>query len=297
MHADTDLDESGDEDGTQPFSLDVQRQAVIAEPWGITSTLDPSCPASPSGSPQQHTPSTALWQAHWLELRIHALRQQQQRYELRLQKLQQQQDPQAAALSLLPAHASVVPQTEASFQVAHQQANGSLPIDHQQAAGPLSVPHQQPSASATAASQAVAVEAQAPLPALCEPVAVAGTSLASEQTPGHQPAPAVREPGYKHRHSRHPVPGLFMPVIARHPFFCQHSAAGSGSTAEQPAAQGELVRNLLYYMIVKHAGLMNLTKVLKTYSSGTVYMSRVESIMNQVLLDIHFCFPWQHVRP
>ena len=292
MHADTDLDESGDEDKAQPFSLDAQRQAVTAEPWGITCTSDPSssphptsCPASPLRSPQQHTSSTTQWQAHWLELRIHALRQQQQRYELRLQKLQQQQDPQAAALLLPPAHASADPQAEASFQDALQQA-----------AGPIAVPHQQPSTSAASASQAVALDAQAVPLAVCEPGAVVGTSLLPGQTQGgHQQAPAVREPRYKHRHARHPVPGLSMPEMARHPFFCQHSVAGSGHTAEPPAAQGEVVCNLLCYTIVKHAAWIHLTKMLRKYFSGTVYMPRIKSIMNQVLLNLHCCFPWRHV--
>ena len=253
LHADTDLDDSGDEDITQPFSLDAQRQAVIAEPWGITSTPDPSgsphppsCPVSPSHSPHGHTSSTTQWQAHWLALRIHALRQQQQRYERRLQKLQLQQNPHAAALQSLPAPLN--PQAEVSFHAAHQQAHASLPDGHQQAAGSLPVAHQQPSApaaSATVAQSLAAPQQAQPQPlAMHESEATAGASLVPEQTQVDQLlAPAVHEPRNKHRHARHPVPGLSMPEIARHAFFCQYSAAGCSNTTEQPASQGELVYN------------------------------------------------------
>ena len=236
MHADTDLDDSADEDNAQPFSLGTQRQeAVIAEPWGITPTPGSSgsapltgAPAFPTDSPQQHAHSTH-WQAHWLELRIHALRQQQQRYDLRLQNLQQQDLPAAMpAPQTLPAPSD--PQADASLPAAHQPAAGSLSVPHQLPIDSLSVPHQAPAAQ-SAQGQALTLHG---------PAAGASAGLVSEQThSGHQQASAGCEPRYKHRHARHPVPGLAMPEIARHPFFCQHGAAGSGHTAEQPAIQGE----------------------------------------------------------
>lgn len=245
MYADTDLDDSGDEHSAQPLSLGAPRQGVVAERWGITSSPDASSSAPPSSNAlpptdsAQQPASSTQWQAHWLELRIHALKQQQQRYELRLQKLQQQQDRQGAALPSL-----LVPPAP--------QAEAPLPVALQQAAGPLAVPHQpqavqdsdqQPSSAAAPANQAPAPEstqqARAQPLVVQEPTAA---SLIPEQTQGqHQQPPAVCEPRYKHRHARHPVPGLSMPELARHPFFCQHRASGSDNTAEQPASQGELM--------------------------------------------------------
>lgn len=261
MHADTDLDGSGDEDTAQPFSLGaLHQEAVIAEPWGITPTPGPSssgpltsAPAFPTDSPQHHSHSTQ-WQAHWLELRIHALRQQQQRYDSRLQKLQQQQDQQAA-----------MPRPQALPAPSNPQAEASLPSAHQQAAGPLSAPHQLP-ISSPSANQAPTLDAaqsaaQAQPLALHEHAPGAGASLVSEQTyRDHQQVPARSEPRYKHRHARHPVPGLAMPEIARHPFFCQHSAAGS---AEQPIILGEPVG-----VRVKHATTKQMREMLHMLMSG-----------------------------
>ena len=287
MHTDTDLDDSGNEDTPQPFSLDSQRQAVIAEPWGITSTPDPSSSphltSCPSHSSQQPTSSTTQWQAHWLALRIHALRQQQQRYELRLQKLQQQQDSQAAVLPSLPAPSS--PQAEASSHGAHQQARASLPDAHQQAAGPLPAPDQQPSAPAASANLAPSLaapqQAQAQSLATLEPEASAGASLVPQRTQvDHLPVPAVREHRYKHRHARQPVPGLSMPEIARHPFFCQHTAAGCGNSAEQPAAQGELMYKYCCVMHFMHTIVLlapvALTGMLKMYFSAETSLAMHE---------------------
>lgn len=175
-------------------------------------------------------------------MRILALKQQQQRYELRLQKLQHQQDRQGA---VPPAtQGSAVPPAEEPIQSAHQQAQPFL----QQAAGPFSVPHEpQDSPEQTVAQAAPAISsavsaaarpAQTQLLADQEPTAGAAASLVTEEAhKRHQQAAAACEPRYKHRHARHPVPGLSMPEIARHPFFCQHSDAGD-NPADQPAAQG-----------------------------------------------------------
>ena len=282
MHTETDLDDSGNEDTPQPFSLDAQRQAVIAEPWGITSTPDPSssphltsCPASPSHSPQQPTSSTTQWQAHWLALRIHALRQQQQRYELRLQKLQQQQDSQATVLPSLPTPSSPLSRGFLSWC----PSAGSCFRSRCPSAGcwaPSSSPSAVFSTSCSAnlaPSLAAPQQAQAQSLATREPEASAGASLVLRGLKWTTClSPAVREHRYKHRHARQSVPGLSMPEIARHPFFCQHTAAGCGNASEQPAAQGELMYKyccVMHFMqtIVLLAPVA-LTGMLKMYFSA-----------------------------
>ncbi|KAL3146630.1 hypothetical protein ABBQ32_000861 [Trebouxia sp. C0010 RCD-2024] len=249
--SDTDLDDSGDEHRALPFSLGTQRQAVIAERWGITASHDTSssAPNTATAVPSTDSASGTLWQAHWLELRILALKQQQQRYELRLQKLQEQQDRQGTVL--LPSCTPADSPAGRALQTGHQQAQPSLPVAHQQAAEPISVPHhskdsfQQLAAPAAPAKQAtVSAAGQQPRAqtqplADQQPAAGAAACLVMEQSHRQQQqAAAVREPRHKHRHSRIPVPGLSMPEIARHPFFCQHSGAGDRSV-ETPAAQEE----------------------------------------------------------
>lgn len=251
MRADTDLDDSGDEHHALPFSLDTQRQAVIAERWGITASHDASssAPATATAVPSTDRASGTPWQAHWLELRILTLKQQQQRYELRLQKLQRQQDRQGAVL--LPSRTPADDPAGWAAQTGHQQAQPSLPVAHQQAAEPISVPYQ-PKASfqqlpalAAPANQATVSAAGQQPQAQTQPLAgqlpAAGAPACVDTEQSHrqqQQAAAVREPRHKHRHARNPVPGLSMPEIARHPFFCQHSDAGDRS-GEPSAAQGE----------------------------------------------------------
>ena len=191
------------------------------------------------------------WQAHWLELRILALKQQQQRYELRLQKLQQQQDAQDPVLPSSWPPADTPP--EGPRQAAHQQAQPSLPVAPQP---PDSL--QQLAAPAAPADQAtLPAAAQQAQPHIGQgPAAGDGISLVTEQSHRQQQqAVAVTEPMYKHRHARQPVPGLSMPEIARHPFFCRHSDAHY-LTVEQPAAQGEsLCGDDATLLKVKHASL------------------------------------------
>ena len=277
--ADTDLDESDDESCAARFSLEPQRQAVVADRWGVTCNADGSTSAPTTtqeaapiiisdpaaGSTQQHASSTQ-WQTHWLELRIHALKQQQHRYEVRLEHLQQQQQAcQLAASPSPPPHP--VPLRQAGFllssadqaaQASHQQAPALSSAPHQQAPTPLPVSHQQDPAPASLIHQSTSEHAslqppanQAPdaaqpaqtlTPAFQEHAVNASAGLVSEQRRGqHQQAAAMQEPKRKRRHARQPVPGLSMPEIARHPFFAQHSAAGPDGTAEMLASEGVVI--------------------------------------------------------
>lgn len=279
--ADTDLDDSDDDNSAAPFSLQPQRQAVVTESWGVTSTTDASTSApattaaaapvstsAPAVASTQQDVSSTQWQTHWLELRIHVLKQQQQHYEVRLEQLQHQQQASQPAASPSPP-AQPIPLCQAGLplssadqlaQAANQQVRAPLSAPHQQAPASLSASHRQDSAptmlihqsshlaslhppvqAAPSASQApdAAQPAQIHIPAFQEPAVNASAGLVSEPTPGqHQQAAAVQK--RKRRHARQPVPGLSIPEIARHPFFAQHNAAGSDGTAEMLASEGEL---------------------------------------------------------
>ncbi|DBA85626.1 TPA: hypothetical protein ACH3X1_005203 [Trebouxia sp. C0004] len=223
--SDTDLEDSDIEPSSAPFSPHTTHEPVVAEPWGPGAP--PATTSADSDQPQQ--PSSTTWQTHWLELRIHALRQQQQRYESKLQRLHQQgQQPAESAPSPLPLHP--------------QQPGGSA----------LTSSHQPGAASTVQDSQAAANSRFPQSVASDQVTALSLPQLPSADIPHHHPGAAASfpaalyqkaaaggEPRHKRRHPRQQMPGLSLPEIARHPFFSQHGSAEPASTAQQLASEEE----------------------------------------------------------
>ena len=224
--ADTDLEDSDIEPSTAPFSPHTAHEPVVAESWGPAAHPQATTSALPSDSNQPQQPSSTMWQTHWLELRIHALRQQQQRYESKLQRLRQQgQQSAESAPSPLPLHpqhpggsaltSSHQPDAAPTAQDSQAAANSSFPqsVDTDQVT--MLSPSQPPSADMFHLHPGAAATFPAAL---------------------HQQAGG--EPRRKRRHARQQIPGLSMPEIARHPFFSQHGSAEPASSAQQLAPEG-----------------------------------------------------------
>ncbi|KAA6421449.1 MAG: bromodomain-containing 7-like [Trebouxia sp. A1-2] len=225
--SDTDLEDSDIEPSTAPFSPHTAHEPVVAESWGPAAHPQATTSALPSDSNQPQQPSSTMWQTHWLELRIHALRQQQQRYESKLQRLRQQgQQSAESAPSPLPLHpqhpggsaltSSHQPDAAPTAQDSQAAANSSFPqsVDTDQVT--MLSPSQPPSADMFHLHPGAAATFPAAL---------------------HQQAGG--EPRRKRRHARQQIPGLSMPEIARHPFFSQHGSAEPASSAQQLAPEGE----------------------------------------------------------
>ena len=227
VHADT--DESDAEPSTPSFSTQVIPKPVVAEPWGNPAQPDASTSAPTSGSSLQPASST-VWQTHWLELRIHALKQQQQRYEAKLQRLQQK-GRQPAQSALPPLHAGLNPLSGS----AHDHVGGSGGTAEGISPQPQSA---QPDACHQAASHSLT---QLPTPDL-DPHPSDAVPSTSAPLGVHQQAAAAHESRPKRRHARQQMPGLAMPEIARHPFFSQHAAAEPArSGGQQLASEGGFV--------------------------------------------------------
>ncbi len=225
-HADTDLEDSDIEPSIAPFSPHTAHEPVVAETWGPVAYPEATISALPSDSNQPQQPSSTTWQTHWLELRIHALRQQQQRYESKLQRLRQQgQLPAESAHVSLPLH----PQHPGGSTLDSSHQPGAAPTAHDsQAAANSSSPQSLASGQVTALS-------------LCQPPPADTLHLhqgAAASFPAVLHQQAGVEPRRKRRHARQQMPGLSMPEIARHPFFSQHASAEPASTAQQLASEG-----------------------------------------------------------
>lgn len=225
--SDTDLEDSDIEPSAAPFSSQTKHEPVVAESWGPAAHPEVATSALPSDSNKPQQPSSTAWQTHWLELRIHALRQQQQRYESKLQQLHQQ-GQQPAASAPLPF-------------VLHPQHPGGLTLDsaHQPGAAPTAQDGQ--AAANTSFSQSVA-SGQVTALSVSQPPSVDSLHLhpgAAASFPAALHQQAGGEPRRKRRHARQQMPGLSMPEIARHPFFSQHGSAEPASSAQQLASEGE----------------------------------------------------------
>lgn len=227
--ADTDLEDSDIEPRTAPFSPHTTHEPVMAERWGPAAHPEATTSAPPSDSNRPQQPSSTTWQTHWLELRIHALRQQQQRYESKLQQLHQQgQQPAESAPLPLPLHL----QHPGCSTLGSSHQPGAAPTAQDSQAAANGSPSQ--SSQAVASDQVTALSlSQLPLADTIYPGAAASFPAAL-----HQQAAAEGEPRRKHRHVRQQMPGMSMPEIARHPFFSQHGSAESASTAQQLASEG-----------------------------------------------------------
>jgi len=224
--ADTDLEDSDIEPSTAPFSPHTAHEPVVAETWGPAAHPEAPTSALPSDSSQPQQPSSTTWQTHWLELRIHALRQQQQRYESKLQRLHQQgQQPAESAPLPLPLH----PQHPggSTLDCSHQPGV-ALTAQDSQAAANSSFPQSVASGQVTALSLSQPPSADSPH---LHPGAAGSFPAALHQQAGG-------EPRRKRRHARQQMPGLSMPEIARHPFFSQHGSAEPTSSAQQPTSEG-----------------------------------------------------------
>ena len=190
----------------------------MAESWGPAAHPEVATSALPSDSNKPQQPSSTAWQTHWLELRIHALRQQQQRYESKLQQLHQQ-GQQPAASAPLPL-------------VLHPQHPGGLTLDsaHQPGAAPTAQDGQ--AAANTSFSQSVA-SGQVTALSVSQPPSADSLHL--------HPGAAASFPAALHQQAGgepRQMPGLSMPEIARHPFFSQHGSAEPASSAQQLASEG-----------------------------------------------------------
>lgn len=227
VHADT--DESDAEPSTPSFSTQAIPQPVVAEPWGNPAQPDASTSA-PSNSSSLQPASSTVWQTHWLELRIHALKQQQQRYEAKLQRLQQK-GRQPAQSDLPPLLADPKPLSGS----AHDHVGGSGGTAEGISPQPQSA---QPGACHPAASPSLT---QLPTPDV-DPHPSDAVPSTSALLAVHQQAAAAHESRPKRRHARQQMPGLAMPEIARHPFFSQHAAAEPArSGGQQLASEGGFV--------------------------------------------------------
>ncbi len=224
--ADTDLEDSDIEPSTAPFSPHTAHEPVVAESWGLAAHPESTTSALPSDSNQPQQPSSTTWQTHWLQLRIHALRQQQQRYESKLQRLRQQgQQPAESAPLPLPLH----PQHPGASTLDSSHQPGAAPTaQDSQAAANSTFPQSVASGQATVLSLSQ--------PPSADPLHLHPGAAASFPAALHQQAGG--EPRRKRRHSRQQMPGLSMPEIARHPFFSQHGSAEPASSAQQLASEG-----------------------------------------------------------
>ena len=224
-HADTDLEDSDIEPSTAPFSPHTAHEPVVAETWGPAAHTEATTSALPSDSNQPQQPSSTTWQTHWLELRIHALRQQQQRYESKLQRLRQQgQQSAESAPPPLPLHPG-----GSTLESSHQPGVAPTAQDSQAAAS-RSFPQSVASGQVTALSLFQ--------PPSADTLHLHPGAAASFPAAAHQQAGAGGELRRKRRHARQQMPGLSMPEIARHPFFGQHGSAEPVSSAQQLASEG-----------------------------------------------------------
>lgn len=261
--SDTDLEDSDTEVGSAP-KLSSSHPPVVSESWGIASHPSAST-LLPLDGKQSQPASSTQWQTHWLELRIHALKQQQQRYALRLQQLQTQTHQDAAPShppdTHLPTPAGSVlhsvPQSNtASAQHASQSAVAQVGVPHNAASNPThisaqydtvqaSVPQQHPAQLVTQLPSQPAQQLPSQLPttgaaatayAASQRPSAAGPDRSQQQQEQHQ-ASAV--PRLKRRRERQQMPGLSMPELARHPFFGPLSSADPGSKpASTPQEEG-----------------------------------------------------------
>ena len=229
---------------------------MVSEPWAF-STQPPVSLSSASGIAKSQPPSHTQWQAHWLELRIHALKQQQQRYALKLQQLQSQgqQDASSHQKSDLQPTREAVPnaahhsntaetslgrQTDASQVGVAQSVDGGLAVGTVDPAAPQTAAQRHASVPAVQHSQQPSAEAAVGpgFNSLGQSQAGPGfNSLGKSQTEQHQSA-AV-EPRRKRRRERQAMPGLSIPELARHPFFGLHSSADPGSTSHHHMPEGQ----------------------------------------------------------
>ena len=231
-----------------PFLLDIQHRPVVAEPWGSASRPEASTSAPADSSTSQQPASGTQWQTHWLELRIHSLKQQQQHYEAKLLRLQQQahqrseSSPPPVPPDPHPAFASVPdashqPDATSSAQISSAPAycTGMSHAAAAAAEGAAPPPVEVQQSLLHTAESRSQPSAQSLLPA---DAAAGPNPTSSLAQPLQQQAAAAHEPRCKHRHSRQQMPGLSMPEMARHPFFCQFSSAEARSDFQQPVLEG-----------------------------------------------------------
>lgn len=199
--ADTDL-----EDDVLPhqrlaqFAPAQHQPPAVSEPWLAASASQSN--GFSKADPDQ-PPSTA-WQAHWLELRIHALQHQQHLYELKLRHLrqQQQQDNQAPLAQAAPSEGQQMPGHVASL----------VP----QPAGMLTA-----SSSAQLLASGSASPAAQPSPQLPGSSAQLPAAWPQQTHKCTQPESNQAQSRVKHRRARWPIPGLSVAELANHSFFGQ----------------------------------------------------------------------------
>ena len=204
--ADTDLEDTMPHQRLASFAPGQRQAPAVSEPWPAASVFQP-------GSALKTEPdlsSSTAWQAHWLELRIHALQQQQQMYESHLQQLRQQPSDQAGR---------------------HAAANTS---------GNLQFPNFSPSS--------VPFSGTASAPPAAHPSMQSSSSMAQQPAAQSQHSHKRRQPdseqtqiGLKPRRARWPIPGLSVAELANHPFFAQtgSDAQAGPSSSAQAILQGK----------------------------------------------------------
>lgn len=212
--ADTDLEDALPHQRVAPFAPAQRPAPAASEPWPALPTTQPDITLKAESNP---SPSTA-WQAHWLELRIHALQQQQQLYELKLHQLHQtqQKESQAAPLASdsrqLPGHSAI-----STLQVpAAAQLSG-----HAQRAGSDSAP-------------------SAPRSSVQPSTSISEAPNALQRHTHQQSGGGQAQRGVKRRRARWPMPGLSVAELANHPFFGQTGSRTGLEGMTQATFQGKV---------------------------------------------------------
>lgn len=182
------------------FALHQRHPSAQSEHWPSAASSAQAIKAE-AGQSQPGPHSSSAWKAQWLELRIHALQQQQQAYEVKLQHLCLQE--QGSAASFHPPE--------------HLQS-------HAQASSPAAQPVSAHGASNFGPAQAQLAASQ-----------LAGQFLAPPQQPQKRPVcnSQTAEPVRRRRRARWPVPGLSVAELDKHPFFGHAVPSSSGQLALQ----------------------------------------------------------------